>query len=120
VPARPGGEYWEIPDRDGDWEDTNPEELTRLTTKMNEQPRRRILDRHHLEPAPSDREHLCDQVLGVRPGQTPEEAVAGQCRVGGRDSARKRSSSAGVRSLPSLSMSSATCQNRPPRYRVHG
>ena len=25
------------------------------------------LDRHNLEPATSDREHLCDQVLGICP-----------------------------------------------------
>jgi hypothetical protein len=37
VPARPLGGYWEIPDRDGEWEETNPEELTTLTTKVNDQ-----------------------------------------------------------------------------------
>lgn len=35
VPARPCREYWEIPDRDDEWEETNPEELTELTTEMN-------------------------------------------------------------------------------------
>ncbi len=35
VPARPAGAYWEIPDRDGGWQLTNPEELTELTSKMN-------------------------------------------------------------------------------------
>jgi hypothetical protein len=37
VPARPAadGDYWEIPDRDGEWTSTNPEELTRLSSEMN-------------------------------------------------------------------------------------
>jgi hypothetical protein len=38
VPARPAGEFWEIPDR-GDpatgWQETNPDELTRLSSQMN-------------------------------------------------------------------------------------
>lgn len=36
VPARPAGSYWEIPDRDGEWIETNPEELTTLSSAMNE------------------------------------------------------------------------------------
>jgi hypothetical protein len=36
VPARPCGEYWEIPDRDGEWEETNPEKLTELATELND------------------------------------------------------------------------------------
>lgn len=36
VPARPAGSYWEIPDRDGEWTSTNPEELTALSSKLNE------------------------------------------------------------------------------------
>lgn len=36
VPARPCGEYWEIPDRDDEWQETNPEELTELTSAMNQ------------------------------------------------------------------------------------
>lgn len=36
VPARPAGEYLEIPDREGDWMETNPEELTTLSSKMND------------------------------------------------------------------------------------
>jgi hypothetical protein len=39
VPARPGGDYWEIPERPergGGWEVTNPERLGELTSKMNE------------------------------------------------------------------------------------
>lgn len=38
VPARPAGPYWEIPDHDdpsGGWQQTNPEEMTRLKTDMN-------------------------------------------------------------------------------------
>lgn len=38
VPARPAGDVWEIPCKDpGDgWESTNPEQLTQLSTDMNE------------------------------------------------------------------------------------
>lgn len=36
VPARPCGDYWEIPDRDGEWTETNPEELTKLSSDLNE------------------------------------------------------------------------------------
>jgi hypothetical protein len=36
VPARPAGDYWEIPDRNNEWTQTNPEELTRLSSKMND------------------------------------------------------------------------------------
>jgi hypothetical protein len=38
VPARPAADsdYWEIPDRDGEWTNTNPEELTRLSSEMND------------------------------------------------------------------------------------
>lgn len=39
VPARPAGSYWEIPDHDkpgSTWQETNPEEMTRLKTEMNE------------------------------------------------------------------------------------
>jgi Second Messenger Oligonucleotide or Dinucleotide Synthetase domain len=39
VPARPAGPYWEIPDHDKpgcSWQKTNPEEMTRLKTEMNE------------------------------------------------------------------------------------
>lgn len=36
VPVRPAGDYWEIPDRDGEWEETNPDELTKLTIKVND------------------------------------------------------------------------------------
>ncbi|MFP5321566.1 MAG: SMODS domain-containing nucleotidyltransferase [Acidimicrobiia bacterium] len=36
VPARPAGNYLEIPDREGGWMETNPEELTSLSSKMNE------------------------------------------------------------------------------------
>lgn len=38
APARPAGSYWEIPDHDnpsGGWQQTNPEEMTRLKTDMN-------------------------------------------------------------------------------------
>lgn len=36
VPARArSDEYWEIPLRDGDWQVTNPEQLTKLKTDMN-------------------------------------------------------------------------------------
>jgi hypothetical protein len=39
VPARPAADsgYWEIPDRDGEWTGTNPEELTRLSSEMNDE-----------------------------------------------------------------------------------
>jgi hypothetical protein len=37
VPARPCGDHWEIPGRDGDWEETNPEKLKTLTEDMNEE-----------------------------------------------------------------------------------
>jgi len=39
VPAKPAGSYWQIPDHDqpgSSWQDTNPEEMTRLKTEMNE------------------------------------------------------------------------------------
>lgn len=36
VPARPCGNCWEIPDRDGEWQKTNPEELTELSSAMND------------------------------------------------------------------------------------
>ena len=39
VPARPSGDYWEIPDRTdrgGGWQETNPERLVELTSEMNE------------------------------------------------------------------------------------
>lgn len=39
VPARPAADnsdYWEIPDREGEWTNTNPEELTRLSSQMND------------------------------------------------------------------------------------
>lgn len=40
VPARPAGPYWEIPDHDnpsdGGWQLTNPEDMTRLKTMMNQ------------------------------------------------------------------------------------
>lgn len=36
VPARPAGDYLEIPDREGGWMETNPEELTSLSSKMND------------------------------------------------------------------------------------
>lgn len=35
VPARPCGDHWEIPGRDGTWEETNPEKLKDLTETMN-------------------------------------------------------------------------------------
>lgn len=35
VPARPKDDHWEIPDRDGGWEETNPEYLGELTSAMN-------------------------------------------------------------------------------------
>jgi hypothetical protein len=35
VVARPRKAHWEIPQRAGGWEETNPERLTTLTTKMN-------------------------------------------------------------------------------------
>jgi hypothetical protein len=38
VPARPAGDYWEIPDRedpDSGWQETNPDELTQLSSQMN-------------------------------------------------------------------------------------
>jgi hypothetical protein len=43
VPARPTNEYWEIPDRDGDWQETNPEELTDLTNEMNDRKKHKDL-----------------------------------------------------------------------------
>ena len=36
VPARPAGDYMEIPDPEGGWVETNPEELTTLSSKMND------------------------------------------------------------------------------------
>ena len=36
VPARPHGKHWEIPDRSGGWEETNPLRLAALTSAMNE------------------------------------------------------------------------------------
>lgn len=36
VPARLAGDYLEIPDREGGWMETNPEELTSLSSKMND------------------------------------------------------------------------------------
>ena len=36
VPARRGGGFWEVPDRDGSWVATNPELLTTLSSAMNE------------------------------------------------------------------------------------
>ncbi len=36
VPARLSGDYIEIPDRTGGWLETNPEELTLLSSKMND------------------------------------------------------------------------------------
>ena len=35
VPARPHLPHWEVPDRHGGWEETNPERLGSLTTEMN-------------------------------------------------------------------------------------
>ncbi|MEE8601307.1 nucleotidyltransferase [Euzebya tangerina] len=35
VPARPAGEYWEIPDRGATWTKTNPEKLTTLSSTIN-------------------------------------------------------------------------------------
>ncbi|MDW3217751.1 MAG: hypothetical protein R8F63_03985 [Acidimicrobiales bacterium] len=35
VPARPAGDCLEIPDREGGWMETNPEELTSLSSEMN-------------------------------------------------------------------------------------
>lgn len=35
VPARPVGEYWELPDPDDGWKETNPEEMLEITTEMN-------------------------------------------------------------------------------------
>lgn len=38
VPARPAGEFWEIPDRedpDSGWQETNPDKLTQLSSQMN-------------------------------------------------------------------------------------
>lgn len=35
VPARPCGDHWEIPDREGGWEETDPLELAELTSQMN-------------------------------------------------------------------------------------
>ena len=35
VPARPHLSHWEVPDRHGGWEKTNPERLGSLTTEMN-------------------------------------------------------------------------------------
>ena len=37
VPARPLEDHWEIPDRDGGWEQTNPLELGRITSELNDQ-----------------------------------------------------------------------------------
>ena len=36
VPARPDGDYWEIPKKDGGWQSTNPEGITSLKSKMND------------------------------------------------------------------------------------
>jgi hypothetical protein len=36
VPARPVGDYWEVPDPEGGWQETNPEQLGVLTTEMND------------------------------------------------------------------------------------
>lgn len=36
VPARPKGDHWEIPDRAGGWEETNPEYLGEITSTMND------------------------------------------------------------------------------------
>ncbi len=36
VPARPKNDHWEIPDRHGGWEETNPEYLGELTSTMND------------------------------------------------------------------------------------
>jgi hypothetical protein len=36
VPARPAGDYWEVPDPEGGWQETNPEQLGVLTTEMND------------------------------------------------------------------------------------
>ncbi len=36
VPARPHLSHWEVPDRHGGWEETNPERLGSLTTEMND------------------------------------------------------------------------------------
>lgn len=36
VPARSAGDFLEIPDREGGWMETNPEELTTLSSKMND------------------------------------------------------------------------------------
>lgn len=62
VPARPAGDYWEIPDSDDGWVETNPEELTALSSAMN--------DRYHERYVPvvklirqTRRTHL-----GKRPG----------------------------------------------------
>jgi hypothetical protein len=35
VPARPDGLYWQIPTADGEWQATNPEALTTLSSAMN-------------------------------------------------------------------------------------
>ncbi len=35
VPARPCGNHWEIPDREGGWEETDPLKLAELTSQMN-------------------------------------------------------------------------------------
>lgn len=43
VPARPTKKYWEIPDRGGTWQETNPEKLTELTNKMNDRAKYRDL-----------------------------------------------------------------------------
>jgi hypothetical protein len=37
VPARPTGSVWEIPTRDGGWQTTNPDQLTSLSSAMNDQ-----------------------------------------------------------------------------------
>lgn len=36
VPARSCGDHWEIPDRSGDWEETNPELLKTRTEELND------------------------------------------------------------------------------------
>lgn len=36
VPARPDGDSWQIPKKDGGWQSTNPEQITLLKSKMND------------------------------------------------------------------------------------
>ena len=63
VPARPWAQHWAVPDRSGGWEETNPELLGTLTTKMN-----RIHDGHYVPTVKLIRQARRAQLGDAQPG----------------------------------------------------